>query len=389
MKRREHDQPQHDTDTSDSDSDEEPCLKRRKIQLPLRTVQDVQYFSKYYQALEDVTWMTSHLDSNFIIWSNAPNLLAPRYNQSNNYVVEESIIPAIIDGSCTVENALKTAHDAIHSNTYSHVLIIAGAGCSVDCTDERGQSLPDYRTSGAIWKKQVASVNKTMEELDDPILFSTDPALVWGMFAYKMRLFLNSKPHEGYQKLKNVQQDCFIMTSNVDGLFHKSGHTRVYECHGSLRRMQCTDPSCKQQVWEITSEEITSLLEQLDDEQVRLKNEQNVKYPKCPTCAAIARPNVSMHGDTNLTYNDAVNELQKSQLQAWINQVWKQKKKLLVIEIGCGVSLHSLRVESNCLVKRDPKNTKLVRINNMDPSCVTDELISVQSNALHALLHLF
>ena len=96
-----------------------------------------------------------------------------------------------------------------------------------------------------------------------------------------------------------------------------------------------------------------------------------------------------MHGDTNLTYNDAVNESQKSQLQTWINQVWKQKKKLLVIEIGCGVSLHSLRVESDCLVKRDPKNTKLVRINNMDPSCVTDELISVQSNALHALLHLF
>jgi NAD-dependent SIR2 family protein deacetylase len=377
------------SDTSDDD-DIEPVTKRRKIELPLRTIRDVNYFSQFYPTLENIEWMCSHLDPDYIIWSSNPQILAPRFAQkSNHYVVEEDNVPTTVIGACDVEHAIKCARDIIKSGLYEHMLIIAGAGCSVDSTDEHGQKLPDYRTSGALWKKQIASVDKTMEEIDNPILFETDPALVWGMFTYKMKLFLNAKPHDGYERLKTAFNDYFVMTSNVDGLFHKSGFKHVYECHGSLLRLQCTNANCKQQVWNISKQETEMLFEQLDTDQVRLKNSEKVKYPLCPTCSAIARPNVSMHGDTNLTYNEQVNDEQKSELKSWIYDIWRAKKKLLVVEIGCGVSLHSLRVESDCLVNRDPTTTQLIRINNMDPSCATDHVITIQSNAVDALVNLF
>jgi NAD-dependent SIR2 family protein deacetylase len=365
--------------------------KRRKIQLPLTTVADMNYFCRYYSALQEVTWMCSHLDPEYIIWSSNPNILAPRLAfKSNDYVIEENTTMSYVPGACSLEYATQKASKLLHSGDYDKVLIIAGAGCSVDSTDDEGQKLPDYRTCGALWKRQVQSMNKTMEELDDPTLFESDPALVWGLFTFKLKLFLKAKPHAGYQRMLNgLVQDYFVMTSNVDGQFRRSGYKRVFECHGSLQRLQCVDMTCRQQIWDISEQEVEQLITQLDVQQLRLKNENDVIYPRCPTCKKIARPNVSMHGDTNLTYNEQVGDQQKSELQKWMNDLWQHDKKLLALEIGCGVSLHSLRVESDCLLNKNPKNTTLIRINNMDPCFCFENVISIQSSAADTLMSLF
>jgi len=49
-------------------------------------------------------------------------------------------------------------------------------------------------------------------------------------------MYRHTKPHEGYEILRDICKDKehFVVTSNVDGHFHKIGFSNVYEVHGSI-----------------------------------------------------------------------------------------------------------------------------------------------------------
>merc|ERR1712154_455530 len=90
------------------------------------------------------------------------------------------------------------------------------------------------------------------------------------------------------------------------------------------------------------------------------KNIENI--PKCPKCAGFTRPNVSFFSDTNETFDDQRISEQKQKFMEWLNPFIQHKnKQLLVVEIGCGKSVHSLRWECQYLASLDHIN--LIRIN--------------------------
>lgn len=90
--------------------------------------------------------------------------------------------------------------------------------------------------------------------------------------------------------------------------------------------------------------------------------------PKC-VCGAVARPNVSMFGDTNFSWKESRSHEQKKKLLKWLEVIYSQRTEdqpvtLAIIEVGCGVSLHSISIESETLIADDKKGTtKLIRIN--------------------------
>ncbi len=158
------------------------------------------------------------------------------------------------------------------------------------------------------------------------------------------------------------------MTSNIDSQFQKAGFDaeRIAETHGSLDRLQCLQNCAKSGVWKENAASRSK--RRVNTKTFRIKDLKSI--PKCPHCGSIARPNVSLSSDTNETFNDAYYLFQKQKLLSWLDRVRADpSSELIVLEVGCGTSIHSLRIESEVLLYHDPAlsgRVRLVRINPAD-----------------------
>jgi hypothetical protein len=90
-----------------------------------------------------------------------------------------------------------------------------------------------------------------------------------------------------------------------------------------------------------------------------------------------------MFGDTDLIFSDSRTKEQKQIFLGWLQS--QRRRPLLVIEVGCGTSMHSLRVEAEALVQRRPQ-TRLVRINPAYYD-VRHSLLSASFAHLHLHIH--
>jgi len=187
--------------------------------------------------------------------------------------------------------------------------------------------------------------------------FETDPSSAWGFYSHRAMMYQNSKPHDGFQIIKEIvmkkKNNYFIFTSNIDGQFQKAGFPddKIYECHGSLIWMQCIN--CEDFVWQIPLDSYPAV----DEQTFKVIN----NIPHCPKCKGVARPNVSMFGDNNFTWVSQRSESQKDRLLSWLKTI-NLKEKFAILEIGCGVSLHSISIETEMLVNQY-ENAQLIRIN--------------------------
>ncbi len=88
-------------------------------------------------------------------------------------------------------------------------------------------------------------------------------------------------------------------------------------------------------------------------------------HPRCPSCFGPARPNVLMFDDGEWV------EVPETGYTAWINGVWRAMKadktrRMVILEMGCGVRVPTIRQTSNRLVSKGIKlggRVDLVRIN--------------------------
>jgi len=62
-------------------------------------------------------------------------------------------------------------------------------------------------------------------------------------------------------------------------------------------------------------------------------------FPKCKHCGDMARPNVSFFEDYN--FNEMITKNQSKRFLDWIEH--NKNSKLLIMEMGCGLSVHSIR----------------------------------------------
>jgi len=114
-----------------------------------------------------------------------------------------------------------------------------------------------------------------------------------------------------------------------------------------------------------------------DDNSHRLAVAEKDSLPKCSKCREIGRPNVSMFGDDNVSWKPERAHAQRARMFQFLRRYVdlkatssppdtaddeKARKRLVIIEIGCGQSIHSLRCDVELLVQQF-SNVDLIRLN--------------------------
>ncbi|XP_065196099.1 NAD-dependent protein deacylase-like [Sycon ciliatum] len=247
----------------------------------------------------------------------------------------------------------------------SALLVCAGAGMGVD------SGLPDFRGPEGLWKAYPPLKKRglTLPSISTPHWFEDDPAFAWGFFGHRMNLYNATTPHGGFNILRrwggNMKLGHAVYTSNIDGHFQRAGFAEelVEECHGSLQFLQCCQISRPGTQECPKSEEIWPA-----DNGVRLEVDEatlNAKtpLPSCPGCGGLSRPNVLMFMDD--TWVPDRTEMQGKLVDAFIDKMLGAKEAFVVVEIGAGLAVPTVRMKSEYTVRQG--NGTLIRINPREP----------------------
>jgi len=255
------------------------------------------------------------------------------------------------------------------------VVIGAGAGMGVD------SGLPDFRGPEGFWKAYppYRHLGLSFTDLANPSWFARDAAFAWGFYGHRLNLYRQTVPHAGYALLRQLCDDVgghAVYTSNVDGAFEKAGFAadRLVAIHGNIHRLQCTkaDHGC----WSADGVDVD-----VDPDTFRARG----ALPTCPTCGAVARPNILMFGDSGFVSQPTDDDEHRYQTRL---DGFDAGAPHVIIECGAGTHIPSVRVMSDDLLHRFPRAT-LVRINVReafaDDDAVADRTIGVSLGARAAL----
>lgn len=199
------------------------------------------------------------------------------------------------------------------------ILILAGAGMSVE------SGLPDFRGTSGLWTqaKQDFITHATASG------FKTDPVKAWNFYVSRIHAYGDTPPHAGYgqllQLLHRLNKPWFVVTTNVDQAFHKSGYApdQIHELHGGLHHMQCATPCGRHLVPMRVPDTLYKSASEL---------------PTCDDCGAIMRPNVMMFSDPHLVWRHI--DEGAARYSSWCAQLLN----VVAIEIGAGTGIPSLRI---------------------------------------------
>lgn len=212
------------------------------------------------------------------------------------------------------------------------VVILAGAGMGVD------SGLPDFRGESGFWtqaKEDFVSL-ATARGFDD------DPVKSWNFYIRRMMMYDSVLPHRGYlllrKMLDDLGKDRFVITTNVDGHFIRSGYDPgiIHEMHGDLRHAQCNQP-CSRNIYPMPR----FIAEVVSPDDI----------PRCPGCGYILRPNVMMFSDSSLVWKNI--DSGEDRYRRWA----APKMYMVGIEIGAGTAIPSLRYIG------EERTAALIRIN--------------------------
>jgi len=234
------------------------------------------------------------------------------------------------------------------------VLITAGAGIGVD------SGLPDFRGNKGFWKAYppIAKLGLSFVEMASPRWFHSDPKLAWAFYGHRLNLYRKTEPHKGFTQLLEIAEQkiggYFVFTSNVDGQFQKAGYRKdlILECHGSIHHLQCSNV-CSHKIWDANRTEI-----EINEDTFKAEE----PLPKCEDCGMITRPNILMFGDWDWLPHRT--DEQSERMRTWLKRVYDEKMNLVVVEMGAGESVPTVRMKSEHVVQLHCGT--LIRINPRD-----------------------
>ena len=330
-------------------------------------------------------WFTCHIDPSFIRWSSHPAVLPP----TSLPLAAPQPLPS------TYTNALAVSAAARAIRAADCLLICAGAGMSCD------SGLPDYRGSSGFYR--MGGKDIAMDAVNFHPDRGADFLLSMGFITTMKSEFRQKKPHDGYHVLKRMadakaqSSSSFVLTSNIDAYFLRAGfdEDHVYESHGSCNLLQCTkggtwEDSCDSGIWKwptILNESGENMIQ--IDEHLRVTDECVSMLPRCPKCGAYARPHVSHSTDYPEDVVPTRKSRQERALVDWLESIGN--KKLVVLEVGCGTSIHSLRSETEIIIgkrqmiEKDEGATTLIRIDPGNADVPVGH-VGVRMKAMEALV---
>jgi len=222
------------------------------------------------------------------------------------------------------------------------LLILTGAGMSV------ASGVPTFRSADGTMSDEFlkflgdynqARAQHGLQEAPDWFNFSVPEMFrketskeAWAYWRWRI-LRARVEPGADYEQLDRImktfgKENCFVITSNCDCLHRDfvDDDTSLKEIHGSLAKLQCSG-ACTDELWNA------------DEKFIQRLQDEAEWVPMCPKCETeCLRPNVMIFGDDTLVYS-ALSE-QNNNKDAFL---WKFKEQLIVLEIGAGVVVPSIR----------------------------------------------
>ena len=145
------------------------------------------------------------------------------------------------------------------------IVFVTGAGISHE------SGIPTFRGKDGLWRNHDAMKLATIDA------FNENPQFVWEWYNERRKNIFQSFPNKGHQAIAELQElfDVVVLTQNVDGLHKKAGSRNVYELHGDIITLRCTNCDFIEENFSEFSE----------------------FPPKC-RCGSILRPNVVWFGES-------------------------------------------------------------------------------------------
>jgi NAD-dependent SIR2 family protein deacetylase len=236
-----------------------------------------------------------------------------------------------------LESKIEEVYQAIKNA--DGMVVITGAGMGVD------SGLGTFRGTTAV--KYTNELGLGYEDLCSPDAYKKYPELTNSFWSEMITAFNKAQPHEGYSILKEIgsklPHGLFSFTTNIDGFWEGFvPEDRLVEIHGSTKYLQCSiqeKGKCFEDVWR--------------RDEIKTENEP---IP-CIHCGKRSRPAVMMFNDW--MFNERVVNQQKANYGAWLAKM--KNKKLVILEIGCGGTVETVRATSSSLARKF--NTRVYRVN--------------------------
>lgn len=165
----------------------------------------------------------------------------------------------------------------------SYTTILTGAGMSTE------SNIPDFRSKDGWWKnidpRTVATVDALHNHYD----------LFHEFYSKRIKSLADALPHKGHRILASWEKKGLlqaISTQNVDGFHTSVGNHKVYELHGNIRKVRCSD--CAH------SNNVQSFL----------------KKESCSNCGGNLRPGVVLFGEMlpEDSWDASLSHIQNSEL---------------------------------------------------------------------------
>jgi NAD-dependent SIR2 family protein deacetylase len=276
--------------------------------------------------------------------------------------------------TCDVEAAAHTIRTWL--NEADRVLITAGAGLSAAAGYDYGDEDRFRELFPALHRHGLRS--RYMVGVPLP------PALLWGYWAVHIDdIRLSTTPNPLYRRLRALvgDTDHWVMTSNVDGLFARSGFNpdRIFSPQGDYGRYQCATP-CTPTTWD-SKPLVAQLLAACDPATGAVTDP--AALPRCPNCGGEIEINVRVGPEfVDTPYLPA-----GRRLQDWLGTA-PADTRLLVLEFGAGFNTPGvIRWPGEHLVRHFPQ-ARLVRVNPTHPHTpadLADRALPVPADAHHLL----
>ena len=165
----------------------------------------------------------------------------------------------------TGTNKIKEAANIIKGS--SHTFAFTGAGISVE------SGIPPFRGENGIWGKYDPKVLELS-------FFHENPTESWTVIREIFyEYFGKSLPNKAHKVLAEMESKNLlhsIVTQNIDNLHQEAGGREVYEFHGNMKKLLCTDCGRYYGVSEIDLENLP---------------------PLCSTCGGLLKPDFIFFGE--------------------------------------------------------------------------------------------
>lgn len=160
------------------------------------------------------------------------------------------------------------------------ITFLTGAGIS------SASGIPTYRGTDGIWIKGTKHYKP--ESFGTFEHFCKNADEVWQYTFFRKKMFAEAFPNESHYKLVEIEkllgERFHLITQNIDNLHQRAGSNNVYEIHGNLREMRCSE-ECSKEVYEMPKE---IKLKEIDED---LTYDEK-KLLLCPKCGEDTRPNI-------------------------------------------------------------------------------------------------